>query len=111
MSLIEKIMSQAKLIRRSAEVSGGRRSETLTEVKTVLATAVVKKASKAICGETYSPVTEYAVFTPTGIGLEYYDILQFEDGKSLLITSNRAVCTPEGSAMSYERYSAEERTD
>ena len=40
-----------------------------------------------------------------------HDILQFEDGKSLLITSNRAVCTPEGSAMSYERYSAEERTD
>ncbi len=111
MSLIEKTMSRARLIRRSATVSGGRRSETLTEVKTVMAAAVVKKTSKALSGETYSPVTEYAVFTPAGTWLEYYDILQFEDGKSLLITSNRAVCTPEGSAMSYERYSAEERTD
>lgn len=111
MSLIEKSMSQAKLIRRSAAVSSGRRPESQNEIKTVMAAAVVKKASKALSGETYSPVTEYSVFAPAGTGLEYYDVLQFEDGKSLRITSAHPDCTPAGSAMSLERYSAEERTD
>lgn len=111
MNLIEKSTSQARLIRHSAAVVGGRRPEASSEMKTVRAAAVVKRAAKALHGETYSPVTEYAVFTPIGAGLEYYDTLQFEDGLALRITSAHPISTPDGSAMPFERYSAEERID
>lgn len=117
MSLIEQNLSQARLIKHSAGFVRGRRFEMVKEEKTVRAVAVMKRTSKAVRGETYSPVTEYAVFTPAGTGLEYYDTLQFEDGKSLRITSHRPLQAfgitemAAGSDIEYERYSAEERTD
>lgn len=111
MNLIVKSMSEARLIRHSAAVVGGRRPETSSEIKTVRAAAVVRKASKAMRGETYSPIAEYEVFTLKGAGLEYYDTLQFKDGLALRITSARPVGAPGGSAISLERYSAEERND
>ncbi len=108
MSVIEKVMSEARLIRHSATVAGGRRPEASSEIKTVMAAAIMKRISKALLGETYSPVTEYAVFAPLGTGLEYYDILRFDDGRSLRITSAHPIGVPDGSAIPFERYTAEE---
>ncbi len=117
MTLIELNLSKAKLIKHSFGFIAGRRYETAKEEKTVRALAIAKRTSKALRGETYSPVTEYVVITPAGAGLEYYDTLLFEDGRSLRITSHRplqtfslanASCEPD---IELERYSAEERTD
>ncbi len=117
MSLIDENMSQARLVKHSAGFFDGRRYETAKEEKNIRALAVVKRTSRALRGETYSPVTEYVVYTPAGSGLEYYDTLLFEDGRSLRITSQRPLQTFSISNAScesdieFERYSAEERTD
>ncbi len=101
-------MQNAELIRRSADMTDGRRPQSPAEVKEIRAAAVAKGVSKTLIGETYAPETKYAVYTPIGTGLEYCDELLLEDGRRLKITSQRAQRAPRGSELAVEKYTAEE---
>lgn len=110
MSLIENFIRTARVFRRSAEVKNGFRPVSFTEIKTVSVVAAVIGETKILNGESYSPVTKYALFAPLGTGLEYFDELRLNDGRVLTVTSARPTVAPSG-GIAMERYSAEERKD
>lgn len=110
MSIMENLIQTARVFRRSAEMKNGFRPVTLTEIKTVSVVPAAIGESKVLAGETYSPVTKYALFAPSGAGLEYFDELRLNDGRVLIITSAHPTVAPSG-GMTMERYSAEERKD
>lgn len=105
-SLIEGSMLRARLIRHTASAEGGGRPLCESVVKTVRAAAVPKSFGSFAFGEACSPSTSYALFAGRDSGLRFGDILAFDDGRRLRITSDGAITPPGDSQVGCEEYTA-----